>query len=383
MELYQNISDQSVIDLYNQNYNDTQIAEVLGCHRTLIGQRRKKLGLPKIEIDYKTQARNDAILELCSQGLNDHAIAKQLNISAVSLVRNVRLKYGISKALTPKQRTIKELAEAGQKYYEIAEALNERGDYVIVTLNKLGFSVTAEDRAESLRLKAERQKKTTEQLNDELRPFGFEYVSGYKGCDSKVRIRCLKCGHERELWYSFTRKRDRLDYNLCPECERIAREERKASERWKREHVEALRKISAAEQLTLRFGVCKQCGQPFVQTHGSQAFCSDRCRKTSVNRRKDRRLTAANIIDKDITLERLYKRDSGVCYLCGKTCDWTDFIVEDGVTICGDNYPSIEHVEPLSRGGKHSWQNVKLACRGCNTAKSNAPVSLFLAQIQA
>lgn len=225
---------------------------------------------------------------------------------------------------------------------------------------------------------SKRLMKTEAQLNDELRPFGFEYVGGYEGCDSKVKLRCLECGAEIERFYSFTRNKN--IHHFCPECERIAREARKASERWEQQHVKALRKISAAEQLELRLSVCKQCGQPFVQTQGKQLFCSERCRKSATNRRKDHRLTAANIIDKDITLERLYKRDSGVCYLCGKVCDWTDFVVKDGATICGDDYPSIEHVEPLSRGGKHSWQNVRLACRGCNTAKSNAPISLFLAQ---
>ena len=104
---------------------------------------------------------------------------------------------------------------------------------------------------------------------------------------------------------------------------------------------------------------------------------SERCRKTALNRRKDRRLTAANTVDKDITLERLYKRDSGVCYICGKVCDWNDFIVEDGVTICGDNYPSIEHVTPISKGGLHSWDNVRLACRRCNTLKRNNPLPFF------
>lgn len=32
---------------------------------------------------------------------------------------------------------------------------------------------------------------------------------------------------------------------------------------------------------------------------------------------------------------------------------------------------TIEHVLPLSRGGKHSWENVVLACSECNKRKSN------------
>jgi len=34
-----------------------------------------------------------------------------------------------------------------------------------------------------------------------------------------------------------------------------------------------------------------------------------------------------------------------------------------------DLYPSIEHVIPIAKGGKHTWDNVKLAHRKCNMEK--------------
>ena len=75
--------------------------------------------------------------------------------------------------------------------------------------------------------------------------------------------------------------------------------------------------------------------------------------------------------DNDITLEKLYKRDGGKCYLCGIICDWNDGIDKDGTFVAGQMYPSIDHVFPLSKGGHHTWENVKLACRGCNSRKRN------------
>lgn len=33
--------------------------------------------------------------------------------------------------------------------------------------------------------------------------------------------------------------------------------------------------------------------------------------------------------------------------------------------------PSVDHVKPLAKGGKHSWRNVVLAHRICNTLKSD------------
>lgn len=39
---------------------------------------------------------------------------------------------------------------------------------------------------------------------------------------------------------------------------------------------------------------------------------------------------------------------------------------------CGSRHKlTLDHVIPRSRGGKHSWENVVIACEGCNTCKSD------------
>lgn len=82
------------------------------------------------------------------------------------------------------------------------------------------------------------------------------------------------------------------------------------------------------------------------------------------------RLNQSNIIDEDITLKKLYKRDEGICYICGDGCDYEDkYITNEGYFVVGKKYPSIDHVVALSNGGKHSWENVKLAHHYCNTIK--------------
>jgi CRISPR/Cas system Type II protein with McrA/HNH and RuvC-like nuclease domain len=73
--------------------------------------------------------------------------------------------------------------------------------------------------------------------------------------------------------------------------------------------------------------------------------------------------------DFDITLETLYKRDNGVCYLCGEVCDWSDHEWRDGNHYTGNKYPTIDHVVPLMLGGSHTWENIRLACFKCNTEK--------------
>ena len=40
----------------------------------------------------------------------------------------------------------------------------------------------------------------------------------------------------------------------------------------------------------------------------------------------------------------------------------------------GANYPSIDHIIPVSRGGLHSWDNVRLAHFLCNAVKSDSMI---------
>lgn len=77
-------------------------------------------------------------------------------------------------------------------------------------------------------------------------------------------------------------------------------------------------------------------------------------------------------IDKSIQLKALIERDNNICHICGGTCDNEDvYMNENGKKICGSKYPTIDHVIPRSKGGRHMWSNVKLAHKKCNVVKGN------------
>lgn len=83
-------------------------------------------------------------------------------------------------------------------------------------------------------------------------------------------------------------------------------------------------------------------------------------------------------IDKDITLEKLFERENGQCHICGLLCNYNDYkISEEGHFIVGRFYPSIDHVIPLSKGGTHTWDNIKLAHLSCNSWKGNKTRGAF------
>ena len=138
---------------------------------------------------------------------------------------------------------------------------------------------------------------------------------------------------------------------------------------------------------------CKYCGGKFeTQFKKSKVFCSDDCRRKMANLRtklhdsKRAELIKVNgKIDSDITLKKLFRKHNGVCAICGRKCDYNDYeIDENGNYVVGNEYPSIDHIIPVSKGGTHTWENVQLAHRLCNSykcdgfiEKKNGQLSIF------
>lgn len=116
---------------------------------------------------------------------------------------------------------------------------------------------------------------------------------------------------------------------------------------------------------------CIVCGGIYHSKYQGSRFCSEDCRRYYNNRHKDKRISKDKIIDKDITLKKLFKRDNGKCWICGGDCDWNDTFINDlGNKRYGPAYPSKDHVIPVARGGFESWDNVRLAHLKCNIEKS-------------
>ena len=185
-----------------------------------------------------------------------------------------------------------------------------------------------------------------------------------------------ECG---QTWYSREiRGHGSLeDRRTIWEKQKAETRKRKAKERAERERAKRAEEKQKREQAKLirdalfKKGTCVVCGESFMTIHSSQITCSDKCSRRWVRRKKDKRINSDNCVDHDITLSALFDRDNGRCHICGDECDWEDYKENDGNVCVGITYPSIDHVQPLSKGGMHSWANVKLAHHYCNTIKND------------
>jgi 5-methylcytosine-specific restriction endonuclease McrA len=221
-------------------------------------------------------------------------------------------------------------------------------------------------------------KRTEEERRDYVESFlpsGFSYVGGYVDCDHKVTIKCKTCGTEFDRSMVAIRQGSKI---RCNNCEKAKREERKKE----KEVISSERKRLALEQksdkLTDIFlgtiqAECDICGKIFITHNSKQLRCSKECARKANNRtsshRKDRRIPKNKRVDRGINALSLYKRDNGVCWICGGRCDPNDKQSRNGTIICGDMYPSVDHIIPVCDGGEDSWENVRLAHRICNTRR--------------
>lgn len=251
------------------------------------------------------------------------------------------------------------LYNEGLNYTDIARKMGKDPHNMRKTCIRLGLAVRTADRIPC--------------VIDLCNSKGFEYLDGYVTNTSDITVKCKTCGNITIKNYQRF-----LGNPVCDICEKHKRAERnqKAKEavsikrRQKMlavEKAKLIRMAKNAKQLEMK--VCPVCNGLFVR---KGKYCSDKCADRVHNRTKEHlRRVRINCAEqnRDITLEKLFRRDNGVCYLCGKLCDWNDKIVRDETVICGNNYPSIDHVIPLARGGAHTWNNVRLAHRICNSIK--------------
>ena len=106
-------------------------------------------------------------------------------------------------------------------------------------------------------------------------------------------------------------------------------------------------------------------------------YCSRRCstKANKANTNIGHRLRKYGSGDKPrdcIKLDEVIERDNGICYICGCRTTKEDHHYRHGWFTIGDSYPTIDHVIPLAKGGTHTWDNVRLACRRCNSEKRDS-----------
>ena len=350
------------IDLYNQGYALRRITEITGVHYSAVNKELDKRGIAKR--NKKAEDCEDRIIVLYEQGVGSYQIADRLGCSR-TLVVKVADENGIERRSThisdEMKDKIEELYTQGNGIRIITRELNTTRRTVVRCLRDRGYD-TARNSTGKLTIE-----KVTERLGDQ-----WEYVSGYERYNSKIVVRCRHCGTEKEV-----SRQSALYGGGLGEC-RCFKQGFKQERRIEAETEKILgfwQKLQKPRPLKrdIKIEFCGICGKPFIK-EGRSPYCSEKCsrraRRLKEGRATDKRLRRMKSGEMDdITLDDLIVRDSNICWICGKPCDQTDFDYNGSTFIIGRMYPTIDHVFPLSKGGTHTWDNVRLAHMICNSLK--------------
>lgn len=341
--------------------------------------------------DRQLQIRK-SVLELYNKGLTNQEIANRLGYKKSNAItpylKELNLKSNCTNNISIKEQLnkndynkliedIKLYINKGISKRKTANLLNisKRNLETIIKNENLKFNNIKDiERGKTSKLSLkDREKIFAEKLHNKDNTKEYHY--GFTNTDSNVYIKCLECGLIYKIHSQVIRKKSSFIY--CQNCENIKKENRKLKEEKEKQIKEIqlklqqeANKLLRSEQLT--FNVCKQCGDMFI---GNTKYCSKQCRDKKHQHIKSRkRISNAKEngkIDYTITLDKLIKRDNNICYICNKECNILDYIYKGNTFIAGNYYPSIDHVIPLAKGGTHTWNNIRLAHRICNSRKSD------------
>ena len=276
---------------------------------------------------------------------------------------------------------------AGMTAREVSEYVGTSIPNVYATARRKGVKLP-DGNAKRRKPKKEKGKPTVrlteEQVAERFTKWNLEYVSGYVNRASLCVVKCMKCGS------TFVRSLDSQERpktegkSPCKQCrhnETVERvEKQKKTRQAEREREQKRRKELLnykGVQMQLDMYVCSDCGGVF-SGNDKKKRC-ERCQRIIDSKRyhtKDvKRRAKIEIGDTSISLDDLVKREKGVCWICGQTVDMHDCYWKGKSFVAGNNYPSIDHVIPLAKGGRHEWQNVRLAHRVCNSRKGAKLIS--------
>lgn len=196
-------------------------------------------------------------------------------------------------------------------------------------------------------------------------------------CNAELKDRTKKyCSEECKIKH----KEKEYTCKCCSETFKSTREKKYCSKECQLEANKKQMRERKKKLFIPELKKCKYCNNEFItQFKKSKTYCSDECKRKMNNLlsklhdgKRAERIQRNGKIHNDITLKKLYKKHNGLCSICGEKCDYEDYsISKEGYFIANSNYPSIDHIIPIAKGGTHTWNNVQLAHRICNSIKND------------
>jgi len=207
---------------------------------------------------------------------------------------------------------------------------------------------------------------------------------------AQVKYRNSEKGKELINYYKFKFNQGKYSNLYCLECNNVRLYGKKICDQCKvsKRYIAAYNYISKCRHCNVEFAIeikLKNLGNvPQLNN-----YCSIECNKQSkkitrkrhekINRHKYKRIKDdkqwARIYGnkyEPISRTIVYRKHNYICTSCGVKC-----IHPNKDNYNQSNAATLDHIIPKSKGGSHTYDNVTLLCRSCNTIKSDKIVTQF------
>jgi 5-methylcytosine-specific restriction endonuclease McrA len=207
---------------------------------------------------------------------------------------------------------------------------------------------------------------------------------------AQVKYRNSEKGKELINYYKFKFNQGKYCNLYCLECNNVRLYGKKICDQCKvsKRYIAAYNYISKCRHCNVEFGI-----ETKLKNLGNVAqlnnYCSIECNKQSkkitrkrhekINRHKYKRIKDdkqwARIYGnkyEPISRTIVYRKHNYICTSCGVKCFHPN---KDNYN--QSNAATLDHIIPKSKGGSHTYDNVTLLCRSCNTIKGDKIVTQF------
>ena len=195
---------------------------------------------------------------------------------------------------------------------------------------------------------------------------------------------------ERKNYYKYKSNEGKFSNLYCIECNNVRLYGDKICDKCKvsKRYIAAYNYTSKCRHCSKEFGIDIKLNNIGI-IHHLNNYCSFECNKQSKkisnknNRRiyirkykriKDDKQWARIYGNKYEPISRtiVYRKHNYICTSCGVKC-----LHPNKENYNQSNAATLDHIIPKSKGGSHTYDNVTLLCRSCNTIKGNKIVTQF------
>lgn len=165
----------------------------------------------------------------------------------------------------------------------------------------------------------------------------------------------------------------RLSYSPCIECggkRSTLKKQKFCSSNCMNHHYYLLQCNRGSIKRFTGLTVCRWCGSKrFNRVHANKMFCSGKCSSKHHKAQRNHRKRSL-ISERGINWKSAVATFGWSCACCKTKC-----VRPQGFNL--PNEATLDHIHPIARGGTHTWDNVQVLCRKCNTLKNDSVSFMF------